>query len=250
MAPDAEPSSSFGRHAGDGQREFECCKIQRIRLAVRAGNRGSSRDSISQLSITCDAANPQPKRGVTEDGTTMLFGLFVFGAIVLVVFSLAATYNGLVAAAGRATRAWNDLDTLLRQRHDEIPKLVEFCEPHLTSRAAVDEVLDARAALLAARQKRDAETLGPAETTLRQALGKLLALAVEESQLATSPALALLRQRNATLDTEIADRRDRYNEAVLQHNAAIARLPGSFVALLGGFRALAPLEFDEAARTP
>lgn len=181
----------------------------------------------------------------------MLFGLFVFGAIVLVVFSLAATYNGLVAAAGRATRAWNDLDTLLRQRHDEIPKLVEFCEPHLENRrAVVNEVLDARAALLAARQKREVETLGHAETTLRRGLAKLLAAAVEEAELATSPALALLRQRNATLDTEIADRRDRYNEAVLQHNAAIARLPGSFVALLGGFRALRPLEFDDIARTP
>ena len=61
----------------------------------------------------------------------MLFGLLVFGVIVVIVFSFVATYNRLVAAAEKATRAWNDLDAVLRQRHDEIPKLVEMCEPHL-----------------------------------------------------------------------------------------------------------------------
>ena len=67
----------------------------------------------------------------------MLFGLLVFGAIVWSVFSFVATYNRLVAAAEKATRAWNDLDALLRQRHDEIPKIVEMCEPHLAARARV-----------------------------------------------------------------------------------------------------------------
>jgi LemA protein len=69
----------------------------------------------------------------------MLFGLLVFAAIVVAVFSLATTYNSLVAAAERTTRAWNNLDALLRQRDDEIPKLIEMCEPHLKSaRAAFD----------------------------------------------------------------------------------------------------------------
>ena len=94
----------------------------------------------------------------------MLFGLIVFGAIVGVVFAFVATYNGLVAAADKASRAWNDLDVLLRQRHDEIPKLVEACEPHMRDeRGALERLLQARTAVFAARQAHplDFEPAGP-----------------------------------------------------------------------------------------
>lgn len=175
----------------------------------------------------------------------MLFGLLVFGAIVLIVFSLAATYNGLVAAAERAARAWNELETLLRQRHDEIPKLIEFCEPHVPgARAELERVLAARTAVLEARQRRDAEALNRAERALRAELRTLMARAEETPQLAGSPAFGLLRQRNATLDAEIAERRDLYNGAVAEHNAAIGRPPGNVVALLSGFRPLPRLDAD------
>jgi hypothetical protein len=52
----------------------------------------------------------------------------------------------------------------------------------------------------------------------------------------------LLRQRHATLDLELEDRRTRYNEAVRAYNDAIHRVPGSVVALVGEFRPLKPLE--------
>jgi LemA protein len=172
----------------------------------------------------------------------MLFGLLVFAAIVLAVFSLAATYNKLVAASGRAARAWQDLDALLHQRHDEIPKLIELCEPHLhAERATFERALETRSALLAARQTRDAAALEQAEAALRAEVEKLLAMAAAHPTLGGSPAFGLLRQRNATLDAEVAERRTVYNESVRIYNAAIARLPGSIVALLGGFRALRPL---------
>ena len=175
----------------------------------------------------------------------MLFGLLVFGAIVLIVFSLAATYNRLVAAAERTTRAWNELESVLRQRHDEIPKLIELCERHLPeARADIERVRTARAATLEARQRRDAEALRHAERGLRAELRSLIARAAAHTELGTSPAFGLLRQRHATLDGEIAERRDLYNEAVVQYNAAIARPPGNIAALLGGFRPLHPLEAD------
>lgn len=180
----------------------------------------------------------------------MLFGLLVFAAIVLILFSLATTYNSLVAAAERATRVWNELETLLRQRHDEIPRLVELCEQRLTgAQAEIDRVQSARMAILAARQKRDAEALGSAERELRAALRALFTLATADPVLGANAGLALLRQRHATLDHEISERRDLYNEAVAAHNAAIGRPPGSVVALLGGFRPLQALDGDEASRS-
>jgi LemA protein len=175
----------------------------------------------------------------------MLFGLLVFAAIVVAVFSLATTYNSLVAAAERTTRAWNNLDALLRQRDDEIPKLIEMCEPHLKSaRTAFDKVREARAATLAARQARDAEALGRAERGLRAELGALVTTAASHPVLGASPAFGLLRQSNVTLDQEIAERQGLYNEAVQQYNAAIHRMPARVIATVSGFGPLEPLGDD------
>jgi LemA protein len=175
----------------------------------------------------------------------MLFGLIVFGAIVLVVFLLAATYNGLVTGTERAARAWNELDALLRQRHDEIPKLIELCEQHLKhERAVFERVLAARTEVFGARQTRAADALSRAEITLRAELAALIALASTNAELGASPAFGMLRQRNSTLDAEIVERRALYNAAAARYNAAIARLPGNVVALLGGFRPLASLDAE------
>lgn len=178
----------------------------------------------------------------------MLFGLFVFGAIVAAVFAFVAIYNGLVAAAEKATRAWNELDALLRQRHDEIPRIVEACEPHLAAeRALLDRVLEARSAVFAARQTRDADELGRAEARLRVAATALMTRAEAKAELAASPAFGLLRQRQATLDLELKDRGDRYNDAVRAYNGAISRVPGRLVALVAAFPPLRPLDFEPAS---
>jgi LemA protein len=182
-------------------------------------------------------------------GANMLFGILVFGAIVGVVFAFVTTYNGLVAAAEKAARAWNDLDTLLRQRHDEIPKIAEFCELHLANeRPLVERLLAARTAVFAARQTRDADELGAAEASLRAAATALMTRAAAHPDLAASPAFGLLRQRQATLDLELKDRRDGYNEAVRKYNAAIGRVPGRVVALLTAFPPLRTLDFEPASR--
>ena len=174
----------------------------------------------------------------------MLFGLLVFGAIVALVFAFVATYNGLVAAAEKATRAWNELDALMRQRHDEIPKLVEACEPHLQKeRAVLERLLEARTGVFAARQARNADDLSRAEATLRAAATAFMARAEKHADLAASPAFGLLRQRQVTLDLELADRRDRYNETVRAYNAALTRVPGSLLALIVEFPPLRPLDF-------
>jgi LemA protein len=176
----------------------------------------------------------------------MVFGLLVFGAIVAIVFSFVATYNRLVAAAEKATRAWNELDVLLRQRHDEIPKVIETCEPHLPHEGALfDRLRETRAAVFAARQTRDADALSRAEQSLRAAAAELVTVrAASVPELAASPAFALVTQRQATLDLELAAARDRYNTAVREYNGAISRLPGRLVALLGEFAPLKSLDFE------
>jgi LemA protein len=174
-------------------------------------------------------------------------GLLVFGAILALVFAFVTIYNKLVDAADKATGAWNDLDALLRQRHDEIPQLIELCERHLPKdRAAIERFLEARAAVFAGRQTRDADALGHAEIALRAAAMALMRRAEAEPALAASPAFGLARQRQASLDLELKNALDRYNDAVRRYNAAIGRVPGNVVALVGAFPRLRPLDFERA----
>ncbi len=84
-----------------------------------------------------------------------------------------------------------------------------------------------------------------AERSLRTAATELvIGRAAKEPALAASPAFRMLLQRHATLDLELAQRRDVYNGAVRDYNAAIGHLPGRLVALLGEFPPLRPLEFE------
>jgi LemA protein len=156
----------------------------------------------------------------------MLFGLLVFGAILAIVFAFVGIYNGLVAASEKAARAWNDLDALLRQRHDEIPKIVEMCELHLSNdRSLTERLLEARTAVFVARQTRDADELGRAEAQLHAAATALMQRAAAVPALAASAAFGLLQKRQQTLDVELADRRERYNSAVGEYNAVLAAFP-------------------------
>ena len=173
----------------------------------------------------------------------MLFGLLVFGAIVGGAIWFVAAYNSLEAASNRALQAWGNLDALLRQRHDEIPKLIELCERELRhDRPAFDRALDARAEILGARQIRDAKALGNAERALRAAVADVLARATANAALAADNGFGVLTQRLAALDTGIAERAALYDDAVSQNNAAIQRFPGIVVAALGGFRRLVPVD--------
>jgi LemA protein len=176
--------------------------------------------------------------------------VLVFGAIVGAVLWFAMAYNNLVAAAHRANQSWGNVDDLLRQRHDEIPKLIELCQPNLKyEQATFDRALEARSEVFGARQTQDVAALGHAESVLRGEVQHLLGLASANAELGADPTLAALQQRLATLETGIVERGELYNDAVRQNNLALRRFPGSIVAILGGFRRLHAFVLD-AGRTP
>jgi len=173
----------------------------------------------------------------------MVFGALVFAGIVLAVVWFAAAYNNLVAAAHRAVQAWANVDALLRQRHDELPRLIDVCERHVRHEPAIFRaVQEARTAIFAARQTDDATALSAAETALRNAVLAIRRLPEKYPELGVDPEFAALQQRIGVLDGGIDERRAIYNEAVQQNNRAIRQFPGRIVALLGGFRSLTPFD--------
>ena len=73
-------------------------------------------------------------------------------AVLVILFLIAAyavtLYNGLVRLKHGVGKAWANIDVLLRQRHEELPKLVETCRQYMQhERSTLEQVISARNAV-------------------------------------------------------------------------------------------------------
>jgi LemA protein len=175
----------------------------------------------------------------------MLAGL-IFLFLLLALFGyLIGVYNGLVRVANGVKLAWSNIDVLLVQRHDELPKLIEVCRQYMKYEAdTLERVMRARAGVDAARTSGSVGSLGASERELRAGLNGLYAVAENYPQLKASEPFQHLQQRISALETAIADRREIYNEAANTNNVRIQAFPDLLVARLGSFPPAELLHFQ------
>ena len=158
-----------------------------------------------------------------------------------------ATYNGLVRLKHNVSRAWSNIDVLLKQRHDELPKLVETCKQYMEyEKDVLERVVKARASVAEARMAGDVGALGAAETEMRIGLGNLFAVAENYPELKANETFQHLQQRISLLESQIADRREYYNDSVNANNIRVEQFPDTIVARMFGFGLRDLLEFSEA----
>src|SRR3982751_2629308 len=106
----------------------------------------------------------------------------ITGVILLVVLSvgviyLVMGYNQLVQIKHNVSKAWANIDVLLKQRHDELPKLVETCKQYMKfEQDTLQKVIEARSRVFSARESQDIHALGAAESGLRASVGNLFAV--------------------------------------------------------------------------
>lgn len=170
--------------------------------------------------------------------------------LVVVVLYAIIIYNRLVTLKHNVKRAWGNIDVLLKQRHDELPKLIETCKQYMQyEQATLERVIEARSRVARAREAGDLPQLGQAEGALRLGLGQLFALAENYPDLKADQTFAHLQSRISGLENSIADRREFYNESVNVYNIGIEQFPDVLVARVFNYREAALLEFDAAELT-
>lgn len=175
------------------------------------------------------------------DVSTFIF-LGVLAALLLYTIIL---YNNLVAVKHNVDKAWSNIDVLLKQRHDELPKLVETCKQYMQyERGTLEKVMQARSEVHAAREKGDVGALGPAETRLRAGLGNLFAVAEAYPDLKANQDFQHLQARISGLEDAIADRREFYNESANINNIRIEQFPDVILARMFNFGPRHLLEFS------
>ena len=166
------------------------------------------------------------------NGTLLIGILLVIGLIVLVAY-VAGLYNMLVRLANNIDKAWSNIDIILKQRHDELPKLVEVCNSYMThERETLESVTRARNAYSAGLNINDK---AQAENQIVGALGKLFAVAEQYPDLKANQEFLAIQQRISALESTIADRREFYNDSVNLYNIAIEQIPTLWVAQQAGY---------------
>ena len=171
--------------------------------------------------------------------------IIVLVVVVLLLAYLISIYNHLVRLKHNVAKAWSNIDVLLKQRHDEIPKLVETCKQYMKfEQDTLEKVMLARGQVAQARQNQDVPSLGAAEGALRMGLGQLFALSEAYPELRANENFQHLQTRISSLENTIADRREFYNESVNINNIGIEQFPDVIVARLFGFGQRDLLEFQ------
>jgi len=163
-------------------------------------------------------------------GISIVAAAAVFFVVAGILLYLIIIYNGLVRLRNDSDRAWANIDVLLKQRHDEIPNLVETVKGYLQhERQTLVAVTQARAASISAAsigQKARADLM------LTGALRGLFAVAENYPQLKANENFLPLQNRISELEERIADRREFFNDDVNAYNTRIRQVPEVFLANL------------------
>lgn len=180
----------------------------------------------------------------------MSIGTAVFlGLIVLTLVYGVLVYNGLVQLKHNIAKAWANIDVLLKQRHDELPKLVEVCRQYKQfEQETLARVTEARARVAKAREAHDVPALGAAENLLRAGLGQIFAVAEAYPELKANEHFMQLQTRITALESAIADRREWYNESVNLHNVRIEQFPDLIIARMFNYAEQPLLQFSVAEK--
>ena len=164
---------------------------------------------------------------------TVLF--LVIAAIVGVIAWFVMLYNSLVQVRNNVDQAWSNIDVLLKQRADELGKLIDAVKAYLGyERDLLTRLMTLRTQV--SRGGGPDETRLAAERDLGAGIGRLFAVAERYPDLKSSGNFLNLQQRITGLEEQIAHRREFYNDAVNINNVRREQFPDALLAGMAGLQ--------------
>jgi len=174
-------------------------------------------------------------------------GLIIWGAIAVVGF-LSVTYgisiyNTLIQVRNNVGKSWKNIDVLLQQRHDELPKLVDACIAYMKhEREVLDQLTKLRTGYDQAKTTADKVQI---ENELNKVMGRLGLVWEAYPDLKASQNFLQVQGRVSVVESSIADRREFFNDSVNIYNIAIEQFPNLILAVLLSYQRHPFLEVPE-----
>ncbi|MBW2520137.1 MAG: LemA family protein [Deltaproteobacteria bacterium] len=175
----------------------------------------------------------------------IVLGVFVFIVVALIVYVI-VIYNGFVALKNNIERNWSNIDVLLKQRYDELPKLIKVCEGYMQhEQKTLETVVKARSMV---NQARNDEQKVQAQNMLTDTLKSLFMVVERYPDLKADKSFQQLGARVTELEDQIADRREFLNESVNLYNIRLDQFPDVIVARFFNFAKRTLWQIDPAHR--
>ena len=180
-------------------------------------------------------------------GALMIGLAIVLGLIIIILVGyFISIYNSLVRLKNNINKAWSNIDVLLKQRHDELTKLLETVKGYMKYEEKVlTRVTEARTAFL------NAGSVGEkaqADNMMSGALKSLFAVSENYPDLKANQNFIQFQNRISDIENQIADRREFYNDSVNTFNIRIEQIPHMFIARMLGYKARELFKVAEADR--
>ncbi len=179
-------------------------------------------------------------------GWVIALGILVILAIIVIgiIAYFVGIYNQLVTLKNDIDRSFANIDVMLKQRHDELPKLIDTCKGYMQyEQKTLLAVTEARTAYMKATTPAEKTQ---ADNMMTGALKTLFAVAEKYPDLKANTNFMQLQGRITDLETKIAGQRSTYNQDVNAFNIRIGQIPANFVA---GFMHLQPHALFQVAET-
>ena len=140
-------------------------------------------------------------------------------------------------------KVFNNIDVLLQQRHEELPKLVDAAKGYMKhERDLLTDIVKLRT------RYQKSNGMGAkieTENKLADLMGRFNVLVEQYPDLKAIDSFNQLQMRVSAVEGQIADRREFYNDSVNVNNIRIEQFPDVFVARIFNFTARDLLEFTE-----
>jgi LemA protein len=167
----------------------------------------------------------------------------ILAALVLYVIVI---YNGFISMRNNIDKAWSNIDVLLKQRFDELPKLIKVCEGYMQhEQRTLEAVVKARSMV---DQAGSTEEKLRAQNALTDTLRSLFMVVERYPDLKADKAFRNLQARITEIEDQIADRREFFNDAVNIYNIRLDQFPDVLVARLFNFTRRTLWKIDPAHR--
>jgi len=179
--------------------------------------------------------------------STQITLIVVAAVLLLTIFWVIGSYNGLVKADESVNEKWANVQTAYQRRADLIPNLVETVKQYSDYEGSVlTEITEARSSVANAGSPSE---LAAAGNELNSALSRLLVVVENYPNLKANENYLSLQDELAGTENRIKTERDIYNAAVKAMNIKVRRFPTVIIANMFGFEKAESFEADQGADT-
>jgi LemA protein len=141
---------------------------------------------------------------------------------------LVSVFNSLIQVKNNIGKAWKNIDVLLLQRNEELPKLIDLCKAYMKYE---EDVLRSLTTLrLAYGNAGSVVAKTNIENQVAERMAALTGVGERHPELKANELFRNLQGRIADLEASIADRRVFFNDTVAIYNIQIEQVPQMYLA--------------------